>query len=75
MITLCQNSKLSDCYFYLGYLNRNNFKQIKNSIDQRPDLIHILKIAFDIEVDSELIHKVDSIQNANNDLLEILSKS
>ena len=69
-----QNSKLSDCYFYLGYLNRNNFKQIKNSIEQRPDLIHILKIAFDIEIDSELTNKVDLIQDANNHILELFTK-
>ena len=69
-----RNSKLSDCYFYLGYINRNNFKQIKTSIDQRPDLFHILKIAFDIEVNSDLINKIDLIQNANNDILEALSR-
>ena len=69
-----RNSKLSDCYFYLGYINRNNFKQIKNSVDQRPDLFHILKIAFDIEADSDLGNKINLIQNANNDILEALSR-
>ena len=69
-----RNSKLSDCYFYLGYVNRDNFKQIKNSIGQRPDLFHILKIAFDVEIDSELINKVDLIQDANNRILQTLSK-
>ena len=65
-----KNSKLSDCYFYLGYVNKNNFMQIKSSIAQNPDLFHILKIAFDVEIDSELTHKVDLIQNTNNEILE-----
>ena len=66
------NSKLSDCYFYLGYINRNNFKQIKTSVGQRPELIHILKVAFDIEVDSDLGNKIDLIKNTNNNLLEAM---
>ena len=70
-----RNSKLSDCYFYLGYVNRINFERIKNSIAQRPDLFHILKIAFDIEIDSELLNKVDLIQEATDHILESISKS
>ena len=69
-----RNSKLSDCYFYLGYVNRNNFKRIKSSIEQRPELFHILKIAFDVETDSELPNKIDSIQTATNHILEIITK-
>ena len=69
-----QNSKLSDCYFYLGYVNRNNFEMIKSSIAQRPELFHILKIAFDIEIDPELSDKVDLIQNTTNNILETISK-
>ena len=70
-----QNSKLSDCYFYLGYVNRNNFERIKTSIAQRPDLFYILKIAFDIEIDSELLNKVDLIQDATAHILESINKS
>ena len=65
-----KNSMLSDCYFYLGYLNKENFIKIKN-IDRQPDLIHILKIAFDIEVDSTLlIQQSDSTRKACTAILE-----
>lgn len=56
-----QNSMLSDCYFYLGYLNKENFVKIQHSIDKQPELIHILKIAFDIEINSELLLKQSEI--------------
>jgi len=46
---------LSDCYFYLGYINKENFVKIKDTIDSKPDLIHILRVAFDIEVDPHLL--------------------
>lgn len=52
-----QNSLLSDCYFYLGYVNRNNIIKIKNDIPKRPELIHVLKVAFDIESDPLVIEK------------------
>ena len=69
-----KNSKLSDCYFYLGYVNRNNFKQIKTSLDARPELFHILKIAFDIEVDSDLNKKIELVENASNGILQTYSR-
>ena len=50
-----KNSMLSDCYFYLGYLNKESFIKIKKTIDKEQYLIHILKIAFDIEADSGLL--------------------
>ena len=45
-------SLFSDCYFYIGYVNRNNFYRIKNSLDKFPEIIHILKTGFDLEYDS-----------------------
>ena len=33
-------SLFSDCYFYIGYVNRNNFYRIKNSLDKFPEIIH-----------------------------------
>ena len=68
------NSMLSDCYFYLGYVNKENFIQIKDELNRRQDLIHILKIAFDVESDSNLLlQQAETIQNSCNDILEILT--
>ncbi|HJJ20715.1 MAG: hypothetical protein O2834_04860 [Crenarchaeota archaeon] len=67
------NSMLSDCYFYLGYINKENFIQIKDELNQRGDLIHILKIAFDIESDSNLLtQQAKIIQSSCNDILEMI---
>jgi hypothetical protein len=49
---LIKNSLLSDCYFYLGNINRNNFYKIKDVLNKYPELIHILKIGFDLENDN-----------------------
>ena len=68
------NSMLSDCYFYLGYINKENFIHIKDELNRRSDLIHLLKIAFDIESDSNLLlQQAETIQNSCNDILEILT--
>ncbi len=54
---------LSDCYFYLGYINKENFIRIKDTIDRNPDLFHILKVAFDVEADPNLLsQQVELIQ-------------
>ncbi|MGI0017850.1 MAG: hypothetical protein ACREA1_03995 [Nitrosotalea sp.] len=45
------NSLLSDCYFYLGYVNRNNVLKIRNQIHKNPEFIHVLKVGLDIESD------------------------
>ena len=69
-----KNSMLSDCYFYLGYINKENFVKIKDNIDKQPDLIHILKIAFDIESDSELLQQQsETIQKSCQEILECVS--
>lgn len=65
-----KNSMISDCYFYLGYVNKENFIKIKNTLSRNHDLIHVLKTAFDIEADSNvLLHQADLIQNSCNALL------
>jgi len=70
-----KNSMLSDCYFYLGYINKEIFVQIKDTLNRNPDLFHILKIAFDIEADSNLLlQQADLIQKSCNDILEFISK-
>jgi len=71
-----KNSMLSDCYFYLGYVNKENFVKIKDSLNKEQDLIHILKIAFDIEVDSNLLQQqAEVIQTTCNTVLEIVSNT
>ncbi len=70
-----ENSMLSDCYFYLGYINKENFVYIKDELNRRQDLIHILKIAFDIESDPNLLsQQAETIQNSCNNVLEILTR-
>jgi len=69
-----KNSMLSDCYFYLGYVNRDNFVKIKDNVDRQSDLIHILKVAFDIEADSNLLeNNVKLIQKSCTSILDLLS--
>ena len=71
-----KNSMPSDCYFYLGYINKENFVKIKDNVDHQPDLIHILKVAFDIEADSNLLeHHVKRIQKSCNVLLGLISSA
>jgi hypothetical protein len=58
----------------LGYINKENFIQIKDELNRRQDLIHILKIAFDVESDSNLLlQQAETIQTSCNDILEILT--
>jgi hypothetical protein len=67
---------LSDCYFYLGYVNKENFIKIKDALNREQDLIHILKVAFDVEADPNLLQQQsDLIQKSCNDILEIISSA
>ncbi|QLH04318.1 hypothetical protein C5F49_02540 [Nitrosopumilus oxyclinae] len=71
-----KNSMLSDCYFYLGYLNQENFVKIKDSLNREQDLMHILKVAFDVEADSNLLEQQSTqVQKSCNDILGILSSA
>ena len=71
-----KNSMLSDCYFYLGYVNKENFVKIKDTLNREQDLIHILKVAFDVEADSNLLKQQSTlVQKSCNDILEILSSA
>jgi hypothetical protein len=71
---LVKNSLMSDCYFYLGYINRNNFVKIRDTLSRKPELIHILKVAFDVENDmGRLDHQADTLHKTSNDLLSILN--
>jgi hypothetical protein len=70
---LVENSLLSDCYFYLGYINRNNIMKIKNQIHKNPEYIHVLKVALDIESDQLVIDKQANalLQRINELLVDI----
>ena len=68
---MIKNSLFSDCYFYLGYINRNNFKKIQD-LHRKPELVHILKIAFDLESDTTKIEsEANKLRQATNYLLSI----
>ncbi|MFB3096704.1 MAG: hypothetical protein ACE1YX_03320 [Nitrosopumilaceae archaeon] len=72
---LIRNSLLTDCYFYLGYTNRNNFIKIKDKIHRKPELIHILKIAFDIESDQlEVERQASVVLRTANELVSMVKK-
>lgn len=71
-----KNSMLSDCYFYLGYVNHENFVKIKDSLNRERDLIHILKVAFDVEADSHLLEQQSAlVQKSCSEILGILSSA
>ena len=70
-----KNSMLSDCYFYFGYLNKENFVKIKDSIEKQPDLIHILKISFDVEADIILLEQqAKHVSKSANEILDSVSR-
>ena len=66
---MIENSLFSDCYFYLGYINRDNFKKIQD-LHRKPDLIHILKTGFDLESDiTKIESEANKLQQVTNSLL------
>ncbi|MDH3313041.1 MAG: hypothetical protein OEM28_07830 [Nitrosopumilus sp.] len=66
-------SMLTDCYFYLGWINKENFIKIKDNLNREQDLIHILKVAFDVEADMNLVEQqANSIEKSCNSILGIL---
>jgi len=70
-----KKSMLSDCYFYLGYINKENFVKIKDSIEKQPELIHILKISFDVEADTLLLEQqANYVQKSSNEILDSVSR-
>lgn len=69
---LVANSLLSDCYFYLGYLNKNNIISIRDSIHKKPDLIHVLKTALDLEHDpTKLEQQAMLLHKTANNLIHL----
>lgn len=69
---LIEKSLLSDCYFYIGYLNRNIFYSLKDSVNNYPELIHLLKTGFDLENDNiTLKSHIESLTNVAKTLLNL----
>lgn len=67
---LAGNSLLSDCYFYLGYVNRDNLVLIKDRIHRKQDLVHVLKTALDFEHDvTKIERQANSLHNLANELM------
>lgn len=70
-----RNSMFSDCYFYLVQVNKDNFLKLKDTVHRKPDYIHILKVAFDVEHDNTLIEQQSSkVQKTSNNIIEILNR-
>ena len=69
-----KNSMLSDCYFYLGYVNQENFIKIKNTLNREQDLMYILKVAFDVESDPHMLERQSiAVQKSCSNILGIIS--
>lgn len=70
---LIENSLLADCYFYLGYINRNNIVRVKNNLHRNPQYIHVLRVALDIESDALVIDRQAGalLQRINELLVDI----
>lgn len=72
---MVKNSMLADCYFYLGCINKQNMVSIKNQLHRKPELIHVLKVAFDIENDpTQLEQQSARLKNAAREILDIINK-
>ena len=66
---MIENSLFSDCYFYLGCINRDNFKKIQD-LHRKPELIHVLKTGFDLESDiTKIESEANKLQQVTNSLL------
>ncbi len=69
---MIENSLLADCYFYLGYVTRNNFIKVKN-LHHSPELIHVLKTALDLETDlTKMKSQIAKLQKTANSILKSL---
>ncbi|RNJ80193.1 MAG: hypothetical protein D9C04_02405 [Nitrosopumilus sp. B06] len=65
-----KNSMPSDCYFYLCHSSRESFVNLMSSSGRKPELEYILKTAFDVESDSNLVMQhVKLVEKSCNELL------
>jgi len=69
-----ENSLISDCYFYLENINRNNFIRIKDTLHRKPELIHVLKVAFDLDYDQTKVEQqANLLHKTANDMILLIS--
>lgn len=69
---LVSNSLLSDCYFYLGYINKNNVVSIGSELHKKADLIYILRVAMDTEHDpTKLEQQAKFLHKTANDIIHL----
>lgn len=67
-------SMMTDCYFYLCYVNKENMSRVSSTLHGNPGLFHILRVALDVERDDSLLQKnAAAIQESCRMLLESLS--
>lgn len=67
-------SMMTDCYFYLCYVNKENMSRMSSTLHGNPELFHILRVALDVERDDSLLQKnAAAIQESCRTLLESLS--
>lgn len=71
---LISESMMTDCYFYLCYVNKENMSRVSSTLHGNPELFHILRVALDVERDDSLLQKNAAvIQESCRMLLESLS--
>lgn len=69
-------SMLADCYFYLGYISKENMSKTSATLHRSPELIHVLRIAIDAETDHMLSSRhTELIQNSCRELLRNISQT
>jgi hypothetical protein len=69
---LVSRSLLSDCYFYLGYVTKNNLVSIRDAAHKTPEIIHVLKVALDIEADrTATARQALALHKTANELLDL----
>ena len=67
-------SMMTDCYFYLCYVNKENMSRVSSTLHGNPELFHILRVALDVGRDDSLLQKnAAEIQESCRMLLESLS--
>ncbi|MDE0266363.1 MAG: hypothetical protein OXK17_04975 [Thaumarchaeota archaeon] len=67
-------SMMTDCYFYLCYVNKENMSRVQSTLHRNPGLFHILRVALDVERDDSLLQKnAAAVQESCRMLLESLS--
>ncbi len=64
------HQQIPDCYFYLGYTSRNIMVAAKDMMPSRPELAHVLRIALDLDGDTErALGQCRILRGAANEIL------